>query len=174
MRAKFSIVVVAVLALLFTIAVPVAGSQTRPDQSVPEASCTVEYTIGATVAPAGLDAFLQRTNEWSGQLARIYDEHAFDTYLQALRLARTMAKADSRFVEWMEANPATACYQPVQAKMRTRIVKHAAIMRGYARLVMDQQFDSADEAWRLGADHYDNTFRWLNRTSACGHRLHFS
>lgn len=41
-------------------------------------------------------------------MARICDEHAFDTYLQALRLARTMAKAASRFVEWMDADPATA------------------------------------------------------------------
>jgi hypothetical protein len=54
------------------------------------------------------------------------------------------------------------------------MVDHAAILRGYARLVMNQQFDEADEAWRLGADHHDNTFRWLNRTSACGRRLHFS
>ena len=37
----------------------------------------------------------------------------------------------------------------------------------------EQLFDEADETWRLGADHYDNTFRWLNRTSACGHSLRF-
>jgi len=128
---------------------------------------------GPAIAPAGLDAFTQRIVDWSTQLARIYDEHAFDTYLQALRLARTMAKADSRFVDWMDANPARECYQPVQAKMRTRIVTHAAILRGYARLVMEQRFDEADEAWRLGADHYDNTFRWLNRTSACDQGFHF-
>ena len=121
-----------------------------------------------------MNAFLQRTDDWSWQLARIYDEHAFDTYLQALRLARTMAKADTRFVEWMDANPASACYQSVQSKMRTRIVNHAAIMRGYARLVMEQRFDEADAAWRLGADHYANTFRWLNRTAACGHSIRFT
>jgi hypothetical protein len=116
MRGRFSIVVVAVLAAILTFAAPVAARQTRPGQSVSEASGMVECTIGATVAPAGLDALLHRIGEWSGQLARIYDEHAFDTYLQALRLARTMAKADSRFVEWMDANPATACYQPLQSR----------------------------------------------------------
>jgi len=173
MRGIFSVVAVAALALLLTSAVPVAGRQTRPDQSVPEASCAVEYTIGPAVAPAGLGAFIERIEDWSGQLARIYHGHAFDTWLQALRTARTMAKADTRFVEWMDANPATGCYQPVQSKMRTRIVQSAAILRGYARLVMDQQFDAADEAWRLAVRHYDNTFRWLNRTSACGHSFHF-
>lgn len=139
-----------------------------------DASCTARSTFGPAIAPAGLNAFIQRTEDWSGQLARIYDEHAFDTYLQALRLARTMAKADTRFVDWMDANPASACYQSVQSKMRTRIAKHAAIMRGYARLVMEQRFDEADVAWRLGADHYANTFRWLNRTTACGHSIRFT
>jgi hypothetical protein len=173
MRGNFSIVVVGVLALLLTSAVPVAGRQTRPDQSVPGAPCTVEYTISPAVAAVGVNVFLERIEDWSWQLHRIYQRHGFDTWLQGLRLARTMAKADSRFVEWMDANPATACYQPVQSKMRTRTVAHAAIMRGYARLVMDQRFDEANAAWRLGADHHRNTFRWLNRTSACGRSFDF-
>jgi hypothetical protein len=46
--------------------------------------------------------------------------------------------------------------------MRTRIVKHAAILRGFARLVMDLRFDEANKAWDLGAQHYNNTFRWWN------------
>jgi hypothetical protein len=162
MRGKFSNVVVAMLAMLLTSAVPAAGSQTSPERYVLEAPCTTESTIGAAVALADLDAFSQRTVEWSQQMHRIYEKHAFDTWLEAIRLSRTMAKADSRFVDWMDANPASQCYQPVQAKMRTRIVKHAAILRGFARLVMDLKFDEANKAWDFGAQHYDNTFGWWN------------
>ena len=118
--------------------------------------------VGAASDPADADAFAQRANEWSQQLHGIYEVRARYTWPQATRLARTMATADSQFVDWMDANPAIECYQPVQAKMRTRVVKHAAIVRGFARLVMDQRFDEATEAWRIGTQQYLNTYKWMN------------
>jgi hypothetical protein len=111
-------------------------------------------------SPANLDAFADRTYEWSGRLHRIYVNHPDDTWLQYLRLARTMAKADSRFVEWMDANPAGQCYAPVQAKMRTRVAKHAFLMRAFAQFVIHGDADNAIMEWNLGADQYRNTFRW--------------